>query len=98
MIAEALLLGAKNARTAKSLAEQFNCTARDITRRIEYERRHGAPICASSDTAQPGYYLAANAEELTAYCRRLQKRTAAINRTRAGLEKTKRRLIKAAGA
>lgn len=87
MIKEYLSIGKENARTAKELAKLLHCDVRDISQGIETERRNGAPICASCDPEQPGYYLADTAEELQAYCGRLHKRAGEIHKTRRALLK-----------
>lgn len=91
MIAEQLAEGAENARTGKELALIFNCDIRNITEQIEKERRAGAPICAAAN-GSPGYYLAANAEELETYCNRLQHRAGELHKTRSALLKVLRKV------
>lgn len=86
MIHEALAHGAENARTARELAQLFDCGVRDVTQAIERERRAGKPICAATGE-NPGYYLASTAQELEEYCRRLQGRAREITRTRRALLK-----------
>ena len=85
MIKELLNTGRSNAQTARELAELIDADIRDITRQIEKERRDGAPICATSDGSNPGYYLAEDADELETYCRRLKRRAGEIFKTRRGL-------------
>ena len=84
-IADALERGAENAKTGRELAQFFGCNIRAITLQIEKERRDGAPICAISHSENPGYFLAADEEELRAYCRRLEGREAELAETRAAL-------------
>lgn len=72
--------GQDSARTAQELATLIGCDQRTITVAIERDRRAGVPICATSG-ANPGYYLAADAGELTAYCNRLTRRAEEILRT-----------------
>ena len=61
---------------------------RDLTQLVERERRDGFPICASTDSAAPGYYLAAGPEELEDYLKSLNRRVKNINRTVVHLEDT----------
>ena len=86
MIYEYLTTGKKNARPARWLADVIGCSTRDISRAAENERRAGIPICASTDS-KPGYYLAADAEELEEYCNRLKHRGVEIFKTRQSLIK-----------
>lgn len=85
MIADYLLPGKENARTGKDLANVLNCDVRDISAKVERERRKGQPIIASCDPENPGYYLAATAEELQEYCSRLHHRAGEIHKTRRAL-------------
>ena len=61
---------------------------RDLTQLVERERRDGSPICASTESAAPGYYLADGPEELEAYLKSLNRRVKNINRTVVHLEDT----------
>ena len=72
-VAEYLSNGRDNAKTARELAAVLNCDARAVTIQIERERRAGVPICAACGD-NPGYYLAADADELQTYCNQLQSR------------------------
>lgn len=85
MIADYLMTGAENARTARELATLLHCDIRDITKHIERERRAGAPIVSSCNKENPGYYLAETADELQIYCRRLHQRAGEIYKTRRAL-------------
>lgn len=85
MITDYLFIGKENARTGAELAKALRCDPRDIGKAIERARRQGAPICASCDPEQPGYYIAANAEDLQRYCRSLNKRINEIQTTHAAL-------------
>lgn len=82
MIHELLTEGEANAITGKTLAEYFNCDIREITARIEQERRDGHPICAS---AAGGYFLPADPQELETYCNRVHHRAAQLYKTRRAL-------------
>ena len=84
MIHELLTVGREHARTSRELAAVLNCTPRDVTRAIEQERRKGQPICAATGR-NPGYFLAADADELERYCGRLHKRAGEIYKTRRAL-------------
>ena len=90
MIVDHLFIGKENARTGKDLARALNCDVRDISAKVEKERRQGQPIIASCDPENPGYYLAESAEELQQYCNKLHHRAGEIHKTR-------RALLKAAG-
>lgn len=81
-VAEYLNTGRENAITAQELAAVLECPARAVTIQIERERREGVPICAACGD-NPGYYIAANEEELQTYCRQLQGR---IDETTATLQ------------
>lgn len=61
---------------------------RDLTQLVERERRDGAPICAATDNAAPGYYLASDTSELEAYISSLDRRLHNIRMTRQHLEAT----------
>lgn len=85
MIADYLHTGRENARTGKELADLLGCSIRDISAGVERERRQGEPIIASCDPDNPGYFLAASAEELQQYCSRLHHRAGEIHKTRRAL-------------
>ena len=82
MIKELLLEGKENAQSGRDLANIAGLTLRELTAQIERERRAGAPICAHSGK-NPGYYLAASADELQEYCNALEHRAGELNKTRA---------------
>lgn len=81
MIYEVLAEGADNAKTGKEICQQLRMNPRELTATIEQERRAGYPICASTGT-NPGYYLAANKEEMQRYCAALAHRADEITETR----------------
>lgn len=81
MIHEYLAEGAENARTSRELCAMLHIGHRDLTQAIERERRQGKPICASSGS-NPGYFLAANQQEMTRYCNSLLHRAKEISETR----------------
>ena len=91
-IADYLLIGAEHATTARELANILHCDIREITASVENARRQGEPIIASCDAKQPGYYLAATAEELQQYCNRLHHRAGEIYKTRSALLETAQNL------
>lgn len=81
LVSEFLAEGAENAKTGREICSALDITARDLTAAIERERRAGRPICASTGTT-PGYFLAANKEEMQRYCRSLLHRAGEIHKTR----------------
>lgn len=85
MIYELLSTGAEHARTGKELAAACSCSIRDITIAIEKERRQGKPICATTQGPNPGYYLAATAEDLRLYCEAIKRRAIELFKTRQAL-------------
>lgn len=87
MIAEMLLEGAENAQTGRELCRILRLTPRELTVAIERERRQGKPICAATGST-PGYYLAANQEEMQRYCLSLLHRAGEIHKTRQACIKT----------
>ena len=89
MIFEILSAGKENAKTARELAALLGCEPRVVTAQIEVERREGQPICAACGE-NPGYFLAANEQELETYCNQLRNRAAEIFKTRQALLKVLR--------
>lgn len=87
MLAEYLNTGEQNAITGRDLASILNCNIRDIATLAEQERRQGQPICANSNGANAGYYLAADAAELNDYIGRLHHREKELATTRQALVK-----------
>lgn len=81
MVFEVLSEGAGNALTGRELCKILNITPRELTQAIERERRAGRPICAATGK-KPGYFLAANQEEMQRYCRSLWRRAGEIHKTR----------------
>jgi len=88
MIHELLFEGPENAQTARELCSLLGIDHRTLTATIERERRAGLPICASSDTRSPGYFLAEDQETMRRYCARLDHREREIARTREACEAT----------
>ena len=87
MISDYLLEGAENAQTAQDLARLLGISSREITATIGKERLAGKPICASSG-ANPGYYLAANRQEMKDFCRNLEHRIGEVTKTLHACKKT----------
>lgn len=87
MVYEILLEGRENALTGKEICSLLGIKARDLTIAIERERRDGKPICASCGE-NPGYFIAANREEMEHYCNRLYHRAGEIFKTRAACMET----------
>ena len=83
-VAELLHTGSQNAITAAQLARITGQTARDVTRRIMYERRNGAPIMSCQD----GFFLAETADELRRCVAALHARAGQIHQTARALEET----------
>jgi len=81
MIYEILLTGKDNARTGREICRLLNLNARELTAAIARERREGKPICANTGKT-PGYFLAADQEEMQKYCRSLWQRAGEIHKTR----------------
>lgn len=83
MIYELLFYGEENAISGKEICKRLKIDGRRLTASIEAERRDGLPICATTRSDHPGYYLAPDQEAMIAYCRRLEHREAEIAKTRA---------------
>lgn len=81
MIHELLLEGAENAQTGKAICAMLHIKQRELTAAIEREHRAGKPICASTGDP-PGYYLAANRQEMEAFCHSLSHRAGEIHKSR----------------
>ena len=82
MIFELLSKGAANAHTAQELANLLHVDRRSISEFVEKERRAGKPICATCNSKNPGYFIAANRAEMERYCNRLLHRAGEIHKTR----------------
>ena len=91
MIHELLAEGRENAKTGRTLADLLQCSMRDVTEAVEKERRQGQPICAATG-GNPGYYLAADAEELAAYCDDIKGRAVELFKTRQALIRVLRQI------
>ena len=81
MIHEILSEGAEHAMTGRRICELLDITPRELTAAIELERRACKPICAATGN-NPGYFLAANREEMAQYCNSLFHRAGEIHKTR----------------
>lgn len=74
--------GRENAIKGNELCKILNLSSRELMDVVESERRGGAPICASTDGKDGGYYLAANKEEMKEYCNCLYRRAGNLFKTR----------------
>lgn len=81
MVNELLSGGKENAKTGRELRELLNISERELMAIIEAERRAGVPICASTGS-NPGYYIAANKQEMQDYCGSLLRRGGNLFKTR----------------
>lgn len=88
MIFELLTEGRENARTARDLAKLTGLDRRAVSLLVERERRAGKPICATCDGTAPGYYVAADRDEMQRYCDNLRHREQEIAKTREACEGT----------
>ena len=96
MVSEILSTGIDNAITGKTICKQLRINHRALTIAIERERREGKPICATCNGTAPGYYLAADKEEMRRYCRSLHRRAGEIFKTRRACMKSLEKLPEAA--
>lgn len=86
-VAKLLAMGRGGAITGATLVQLLNLKdLRELTQMVEAERRAGIPICATTDSAAPGYFLADSPEELQAYLSSLDRRLHKIRQTRQRLE------------
>ena len=92
MVFEILETGRKNAKTGAELCERLQITKRELGRAIETERRAGRPICSTSDSTKPGYFIAENRDEMRLFCNSLMKRAGEIQKTRRACADTIERL------
>lgn len=87
-IASILCVGKENAVTGREIRRILALKdARDVTARVEAERRGGVPICATCDSERPGYYLPRTPEELSAYNRSLRQRIKNVTGTLDAMER-----------
>lgn len=87
MVSTFLFMGKENALSSKYLCKQLNMTPRQLTLAIEAERRSGQAICATTGR-NPGYYIAANKQEMEEYCLKLKNRAIEIFKTRKACQET----------
>lgn len=79
--------GKASAISGRKLMEYMGAKdLRIVSKAVETARRAGVPICASTAPDGPGYYLAANTDELSGYLRSLDHRLREVRTTRANLE------------
>lgn len=83
-----LPVGRAGALTARQLADLLDVKQRTVTRSIEGLRRRGVPVCGSSDGDNGGYYVAANAEELSTYLAERKDRTRTIVQSTEAMQAT----------
>ena len=92
-VSKLLFIGREWAITGGELVQLLELNdLRELTQMIEAERRAGIPICASTDSAAPGYFIASGPDELQAYISSLDRRLHNIRQTRQHLEDTLCRL------
>ena len=61
---------------------------RELTRAIEKERLEGSPICATTNSENPGYFLAESPGELEQYIKSLDRRLFHVRATREACQDT----------
>lgn len=91
MVAEVLNVGEDYATDASTLCAFLGLQKRQLTKAIAAERRAGAFICANTDPARPGYYLAESVDEFRRYLRSLENRERELRLTRESLIDAARR-------
>lgn len=90
-VADFLPNGAANAVDGRSLATAMGFkSVRELSKRIERERRAGQPICAAVSGEHRGYFIG-DAEELRLYLHSLDRRLREVRRTRDAIVETLRR-------
>lgn len=90
-VADFLPHGAANAVDGRSLATAMGFkSVRELSKRIERERRAGQPICAAVSGEHRGYFIG-DAEELRLYLDSLDRRLREVRRTRDAIVETLRR-------
>lgn len=91
-VADFLPHGAANAVDGQTLAAALGFkSVRELSKRIERERRAGQPICAAVSGEHKGYFIG-DAEELRLYLRSLDRRLREVRRTRDACNETLCRL------
>lgn len=91
MVAEVLNVGEDYALDATTLCSFLGLQKRQLTKAIAAERRAGAFICASTDPARPGYFIAESVDEFRRYLRSLENRERELRLTREALLDAARR-------
>ena len=90
-VADFLPHGAANAVDGRSLATAMGFkSVRELSKRIERERRAGQPICAAVSGEHRGFFIG-DAEELRLYLHSLDRRLREVRRTRDAIVETLRR-------
>lgn len=84
-----LPVGKENKITSRELGEITHLKGNAIRREVNRLRTAGLPIASDKE----GYYIATNAEEITATIRNLQSRRNAMNRAIEGLQEAKYKLV-----
>ena len=88
-VASVLCEGRENALTGREICRILGLNdTRDVTVLVEVERRGGVPICATTNSEKPGYFLPETPEELAAYNRSLRRRIKNIAQTLDAMEKS----------
>ena len=94
VIHELLSQGASNAVPGRELAGMLELDTRAFTKQVERERQSGAPICAVTTGTDKGYFLAADVEELSQYCKSLDRRLKNLRKTRNAVGDTLTKMMK----
>ena len=90
-VADFLPHGAANAVDGRSFATAMGFkSVRELSKRIERERRAGQPICAAVSGEHRGYFIG-DTEELRLYLHSLDRRLREVRRTRDAIVETLRR-------
>lgn len=91
-VSDVLPHGAENAVDGQTLAAALGFkSVRELSKRIERERRAGQPICAAVSGEHRGYFMG-DTDELRLYLRSLDRRLREVRRTRDACEDTLRRM------
>lgn len=91
-VSDILPHGAANAVDGQTLAAALGFkSVRELSKRIERERRAGQPICAAVSGEHKGYFVG-DAEELRLYLHSLDRRLREVRRTRDAIGETLLRL------
>lgn len=92
-VSDILPRGAANAVDGRTLAAAMGFkSVRELSKRIERERRAGQPICAAVSGEHRGYFMG-DTDELRLYLRSLDRRLREVRRTRDACDDTLRRMI-----